>query len=860
MKKTKHSIHFIHAGHAIKKTEKLGIYARRINELASLNLPILESVVLDFDILKTECKDDVYELINPYIKTFSKNLNSNDNNLPPLFRVIPSLDLAISKYPSAMNLGLTNKTIIDIEKAYGEDVAKILLLDLLQSIYEIYKKMSEIKKENDMMTSKILCMQNVLNNLKNNSINSIIKEFAKYTPKGFFESVKIQLNTSTTLLLGLSQLEDEDIAIIVQPILYPKELFKEKKDFFAGFFYSRNIITGEKKIIGNLYENAFCKTNKDLLSLPSKYLTKFSQIGRDLEDIKKEITKIDFTIHNDAIYILDAKASKKHTARAKLQCLLDMHHRSLISKEELINKISVEEANSLLYPTINVANIKKENISTGGIVGAMGVAKGNVYFSSASLLEVKKKNKDAMCILVIEKTMQDDVSAIEMSEGVLSKDGNYSSHASVVARQYGKTSIIRSDMQLLERRAIIEGHIINEGDEITLQAPLYDIPTIYFGNKELVFSSPKENGLSKLIEIASTFIKKFYVRANADSENEVKLAIEMGALGIGLCRTEHMFFSGERLNILRELLITKNEDDKQELLLSLKKMQKDDFYAILRASNGRPITIRLLDALVHEVLSSDEHSIDSFMVYLEKKKKPYTKNEVLSSISMLSQTNPMLGCRGCRIGITKPEIYKMQLEAIFEAAYSQTKVIPNIEIMIPLVMSFRELRQIAFGKRIEGGEYIGISEIEESVHCKFGGDPIKYKIGAMIELPASALGAGEIARYAQFLSFGTNDLTQTTLGLSRDDSASFLSHYFAYDILNENPFIILDERVKELMYNAIMRARLTRSDLKIGFCGEHAIHPTNIKSFMEMGGDYISCSPYAIPQAILTIAKLEIGY
>lgn len=376
MKIEKHSIHFIKKGHAVTKCEKLGISAKRINELASLNFPILESIVLDFDILKTEHKENIFELISPYIKTFSKDFNNDSNEWPLFLRIVPSFDLVIDKYPSIPNIGLTNKTIVFIEKMYGEDVARTSLLDLLQSILVIYKKISEVKKEKEEALSKILFMEEVLNNAKNYSIQSIMEEYSRYLPEDFFDSITVQLNISTQLLLELSQLEEEDIAIIVQPVLYSKA----KKDFYLGSFFSRSIITGEKKIVGEVCENSFCKSCKDLSLLPPKHFAKLSQLGRDLEDRKKEITKIDFVIYENELYVLDARSSKKHTARAKLQCLLDMYNRSFISAKELINKISIEEANSLLYPAINITNMKKENISSGGIVGAVGVAKGHVYF------------------------------------------------------------------------------------------------------------------------------------------------------------------------------------------------------------------------------------------------------------------------------------------------------------------------------------------------------------------------------------------------------------------------------------------------------------------------------------------------
>ena len=449
---------------------------------------------------------------------------------------------------------------------------------------------------------------------------------------------------------------------------------------------------------------------------------------------------------------------------------------------------------------------------------------------------------------------------IEVSTGVISNEGGYSAHASVVARQYGKISLVRPDMKISGKKAVIEGVTINEGDYITLNVPYYGDSTVYFGEANLIEPDPKTSGLLDFISLAKGFLSDFHVRANADSPRDAQLALGFGADGIGLCRTEHMFFNEKRINSFREMILAPSETERKKVLDKLQKLQTEDFYGIFKAMDGKEVTIRLLDAPLHEFLPHNDAELDGFVKYLATQKKKVNKKDLAAEIEKLSEINPMLGHRGCRIAITYPEIYAMQIKAIFEAAYKlkKEKVDVRPEIMIPLIMNFRELKQIIYGKKIEGHTYAGIASIAEEVKAAVKGGDLDYKVGTMVELPASALSADEIAKYAEFFSFGTNDLTQTTLGLSRDDFNSFMPDYTMYDLIDGNPFAVLDSRVRDLIEIAIQRGKLTRPDLHLGLCGEHGARPENVRFCMEAGLNYVSCSSYSVPIALLSIAQVEL--
>ena len=400
---------------------------------------------------------------------------------------------------------------------------------------------------------------------------------------------------------------------------------------------------------------------------------------------------------------------------------------------------------------------------------------------------------------------------------------------------------------------------INQGDYVTLDVPNHGECHVYLGKASTIEPNPRDSGLLDFIGIAKKYVKGFHVRVNADKPRDAELARSFGAEGIGLVRTEHMFFQEERINLFRQMVFASSREERVETLAKLKGVQKLDFYKLFKIMEGKPVTIRLLDAPLHEFMPHTPAELMAFMGYLNKGRKSdlVSKADVQARIDALHEMNPMLGHRGCRIAVSYPEIYEMQVQAIFEAVYALQKegVKVDPEIMIPVVMNDNELKLIVYGKKIEGKEIRGLADIEREVRTRSKARPVPFKIGTMIELPVAALGAGEIAKYAEFFSFGTNDLTQTTTGLSRDDINGFMPDYTQFDLLGANPFQVLNDYVKELVAIAVKRGTMTRPGLETGLCGEHGAVPENIEFCIQAGLDYVSCSVYSVPVANLVIAQ-----
>ena len=640
------------------------------------------------------------------------------------------------------------------------------------------------------------------------------------------------------------------------------------KDSYSGYFTTRDAITGDSNIVGEFFQNKFNSsefTGKNIKNIQKKYLDEFISISNKLEKEYLEIRKIGFTIENGRLSLINQNPVNEKSTRADIKLLLDLNASKTISEEDVLKGIKPGQLNELLHPVIDTGTVKNLKQIEGGISGAPGAAIGRVYFSTEALLEEYKNSRlndrDDRLILCLTSSFAEDVKAIEVCTGVLSSEGGYSAHASVVARQYGKISLVNPELKITGKKAVINGITINEGDTITLNVPDFATPAIYIGKAGLIQPDPAKNGLIEFTKIVKKHMYGFEVRANCDKAKDAELALKFGADGIGLCRTEHMFFDESRINVFREMIFSEEESQRKAVLAKLKLMQKKDFTALFTVMKGKEVNIRLLDAPLHEFLPHNSQEVKSFCDYMKKATgKNFTTKMLSEKSENLREFNPMLGHRGCRIAVSYPEIYQMQVEAIFEAAYElqKNKIEVKPEIMIPLIMNEAELKMILYGKKIEGSHYPGLVEVEEKIRTRLKAKQIDFKVGTMIELPAAALSAGNIARYAEFFSFGTNDLTQTTLGLSRDDFTSFMPDYTLYDIISGNPFRTLEKPVKELIARAVQRGKITRPDLLKGLCGEHGAAPENIEFCIETGLDYVSCSTYSVPIAALSASQVMI--
>lgn len=871
----KESIHFFSQDTTVNKkidSSLLGIRGRQANEFAELGLPILPGFIIDARSASTLADEPVYKNIAPFLKRCNSLVGKTfgDSKHPLLVKIVISPNLAVTNYPTLHNFGLAKNTIGGFETGVGKNFAAHEVLFLLRGVFSILIRSATLDGKTVDAEGFEKALRDVENRMKNEKIRGtgadIMDAFAPVLPAGFFDSAEDQIEISLKAishLLAVDDQNDGDTAVIVQPMVYGNF----GKNSSSGSFFSRDIVTGEKRLQGKFFKEEFddlTAVGQDINSIDPAALKKLQEIAWMLEDDSREIRMIRFTIENGKLWLIEQKSVESKSTISLVKLLLDLNARKVVSDEYVVKTVKPGLLNEILHPVIDLASIKDMKFSRGGIAGAPGAAVGRIYFTADSLIDAirvaRQNGEDTRCILCMPATYAGDVKGIEVATGVLSNEGGYSAHASVVARQYGKISLVRPDMAIRGKKAVIDGVTVNEGDYITLNVPYYGESTVFFGAAKLIEPDPETSGLLDFIRLTRSFIQDFHVRANADSPRDAELAVRFGAEGIGLCRTEHMFFNEKRINVFREMILSEDMSERRKVLKKLQKMQSDDFYGIFKAMAGREVTIRLLDAPLHEFLPHNAAELGDFMKYLSAKGDKAAKAAVQEKIDALAEINPMLGHRGCRIAISYPEIYDMQVRAIFEAAYALQKegVTVYPEIMVPIVMNFRELKQIVYGKKIEGHSYQGIAGIEETVRGELKAKPIEFRIGTMIELPAAALSAGEIARYAQFFSFGTNDLTQTTLGLSRDDFNSFMPDYTMYDLIDGNPFAVLDPRVRELISIAVDRGTAARPDLAKGLCGEHGARPENIRFCMDAGLNYVSCSSYSVPIALLSIAQVEI--
>jgi pyruvate, orthophosphate dikinase len=857
------------------KWENFGLRGRQAMEFAALDLPILPGFIIDASITahldkERDIKKDLKTYLGKCEKITGKKFNDNEN--PLLVKIVISPNLAIVSYPALHNFGLTDNTIPGFNKFVGEDFGYHEVLFLIKGYLQIEEKIALLEeKEADRKKIEAL-IDKLQKGMKkyNNAADflALSESFREYLPDGFFSDAYTQLEIALkriSHMLAIDELDEEDAALIVQPMVYGNY----GKNSASGEFFTRNIVTGEKKVEGWFEQNRFNVLDadgKEISKIGKPIFQEIEKVARIVEDHFKEIRSVRFTVENGNMWLVDQRPLMMKSVQADMNTLLDLYNRKIITRDEVISAFKPDQLNEILHPIIDLPSTKALQKIEGGIAGAPGAAIGRLYFTTEGLLEAYKlalqKDEDTRFILCMPATFAEDVKAIEVATGVLSGEGGFSAHASVVARQYGKVSLVNSEMKFRgKKKAIINGVEINEGDLVTLNVPHYGEPAIFLGEANLIEPDPKKSGLLEFIQVIKKEKTDFHVRVNADKPRDAELSIAFGAEGIGLCRTEHMFFQEERINVFREMIMSDTKSERLKVLQKLKKMQQSDFYQLFKIMDGKEVTIRLLDAPLHEFLPHNEEQTKAFLGYLKKSGgKTMSQREVTERCEALAEFNPMLGHRGCRIAVSFPEIYEMQMEAIFEAAYKLTsegvKVLP--EIMIPLIMNQNELKLIVYGKKIEGSAYKGLSKVEEEVRTRLKAKAIDYKFGTMIELPVAALGAGEIARYANFFSFGTNDLTQTTIGLSRDDYTSFMPDYTLYDILPGNPFQLLDDHVKELVSIAVRRGTLTRPGLSKGLCGEHGAVPSNIAFCMEAGLDYVSCSVYSVPIALLAVAQQEL--
>jgi pyruvate, orthophosphate dikinase len=635
----------------------------------------------------------------------------------------------------------------------------------------------------------------------------------------------------------------------------------------TGVGFTRNPATGDKEFYGEFLMNA---QGEDVVAgvrtpVPIRELDKINpeaysqlrEITSRLEQHYKDVQDFEFTIQEGKLYMLQTRNGKR-TGPAAVKIAVEMVHEGLLTPQEALLRVEPEQLNQLLHPVLDES--KPLKVIAKGLPASPGAAVGRVVFTAD---EAVAQGKSHPVILVRAETVPDDIHGMEVAVGILTSRGGMTSHAAVVTRGMGKCCVAGcGDAEVDEKtkQLRIAGHVIKEGDWISLDGTTGRVILGKVGTTE---PDPSSGLFAEFMGWADEH-RKLGVRANADIPRDATVARRFGAEGIGLCRTEHMFFASDRLPHVQRMIMAckdtqdvkeaaKYEKQRREALSKLLPMQRKDFFGLFKAMDGLPVTIRTLDPPLHEFLPKREELMVEIAVMEAKRQKGAKLDrlkKLLAVVEGLHEFNPMLGLRGCRLGIMYPEITEMQARAIFEAACDCKKqgIVAKPEVMIPLVGDVKEL---ALQKEI-------VHKVADEVFKKKGVE-VGYLVGTMIELPAAALSAAEIAREAEFFSFGTNDLTQTTFGLSRDDCGKIINAYVKQKIWPADPFAVLDaKRVGRLLKIATSEGRSTRQDLKVGICGEHGGEPSSVEVCAEAGLNYVSCSPYRVPIARLAAAQFAV--
>ena len=849
--------------------EILGGKGVNLAQMAKLGLPVppgftISTVVCD-EFYKNNKKipKKIVKEVNKEIKIIEKISNKKFGDLsnPLLVSVRSGARVSMpGMMDTILNLGLNDKTVIALKKRtangrFAKDSYRrfiqmysnvVLGIDsyLFEELIENYKLTKGVIQDTELEEDD---WDGLINNFKDIVKDKTKKDFPQNVNDqlwGAIGAVFLSWNSKRAKTYRkINFIPDHwGTAVNVQSMV-----FGNMGDNCAtGVAFTRNPSTGENKLFGEYLINAQgedvvagTRTPQNIFSL-SKSMPKIYQqlkkIFNLLEKKYRDMQDIEFTVEDNKLWMLQTRSGKR-TSKAAIRIAVDMVKEKLISNKEAILRVDPNTLDTLLHPTLDEKAEKK--IIASGLPASPGAASGKVTFSADEAERLKEQMQDT--ILVRIETSPEDINGMHAAKGILTARGGMTSHAAVVARGMGKPCVSGSSEIKIdyENKLFKSGsHVVKEGEVITIdggsgKVMLGEVPTV----------KPDISGdFSKLMSWADKS-RKLKVRTNSETPKDTKTARDFGAEGIGLCRTEHMFFDEKRIISVREMILSKTLEDRKKALAKLLPYQKSDFFEIFKIMNGLPVTVRLLDPPLHEFLPKTDKDVNDIAKELN-----ISNHDIRSRIIELHEQNPMLGHRGCRLGISFPEIYEMQCQAIFEALIECKKkkiklVIP--EIMIPLVSTAAEIQILKnLVDRIA-------SESQKKYSIK-----IKYYVGTMIELPRAAIRAKDIAKYADFFSFGTNDLTQTTFGISRDDSGKFLNDYVENKIFNKDPFVSIDERgVGELIRIATERGRLEKKSLKLGICGEHGGDPASIEFCENAKLNYVSCSPYRVPIARLAAAQ-----
>jgi len=828
-------------------------------------------------------RDDILKNIKLLEEQTGKSFGSNKN--PLLLSIRSGAPMSMpGMMDTVLNLGLNDISVAGLAAttdnqrfAYDSyrrfiqmfgDVVMGIHADKFERILEGYKRRIGRHAQDTDIT--VVDLQKLINDYKQLYKTEIEKDFPQNPKEQLFLAIEAVFkswnNKRAITYRRINDIPNYGTAVNVQAMVFGNKGFNSA----TGVAFSRDPGNGEKIKFGEYLTNAQgedvvagIRTPKKLENMKEEFPEIYKNLIKTMENLEKhyrDMQDIEFTIEDKILFILQTRNGKR-TPLAAVKIAVDLFKEGLISKEEAIERIDPKGLSNLLFKSIDENSYFQ--VLAHGIAASPGAVFGLAIFDADTAEKlVHESNKDV--ILVRPQTKPEDIHGLYASKGVLTQFGGKTSHAAVVARGMGKPAIVGASeihIDVDNREFTVGDVVIREGEVITID-----------GTKGLVIAGkvplvePEIRGeFKELLEMVNE-IKFLGVKANADTPTDAQKAIEFGAEGIGLCRTEHMFMAQDRLPVVQKMILARNQEDRQDALNKLLPMQRSDFYEIFKVMEGKPVTIRLLDPPLHEFLPDlNEILLENMTLKITNNltrqllnltpldEEITERNKMVSLIRSISEVNPMMGLRGCRLGITWPEINEMQVKAIFQAACQLKKEGVDVrpEVMIPLVGVVEELLEVK----------TQLQKVAEKI-LKENECDLKYKFGTMIEVPRAALIAGEIAKHADFFSFGTNDMTQMTFGYSRDDAeGKFIPVYLSKGILKKNPFEVLDrEGVGKLLKMAVKDGKTANPDLECGICGEHGGEPSSIEFSHEIGLDYVSCSPYRIPIARVAAAQAELKY
>ncbi|HZJ82788.1 MAG TPA: pyruvate, phosphate dikinase [Clostridia bacterium] len=852
----------------------LGGKGANLAEMTSLGLPVPQGFIVtteactkyyeDGQVIASEITDQIQEAMFKIEEIVGKKFNDLDN--PFLVSVRSGSRASMpGMMDTVLNLGLNDDSVMGLSKLTGNErfaydsyrrfiqMFSDVVMDIDKSKFDAI--MDVIKEENGISEDAEMTAENF-----KDLVNRYQELYKSLKGEEFPQDPKTQLlssieavfrswdNPRAVIYRRMNDIpSDWGTAVNIQAMVFGNM----GDDCGTGVAFTRNPSTGENKLYGEYLIDAQgedvvagIRTPEPIQKLnevmPDIY-NQFEQYALKLENHYKDMQDMEFTIEKGKLYMLQTRNGKR-TATAALKIAVDLVEEGLLTKKDALLQVDPKQLDALLHPTFEPEALKKATPIGKGLPASPGAATGHIYFTAGAATQAAKDGQKT--ILVRQETSPEDIEGMYAAQGILTSRGGMTSHAAVVARGIGTCCVAGCSAAIIDemsKELVIGGETYNEGDFISLDGTTGNI----YG-EELPTQDPvMTHDFDLLMEWADEF-RRLEIRTNADTPKDAKKALDFGAEGIGLCRTEHMFFEDDRIPAMREMIVARSEDERRKALEKLLPMQKADFKGIYEVMGNRAVTIRLLDPPLHEFLPHADEDIRALAVDMG-----LTFKELKSTIVDLQETNPMLGHRGCRIAVTYPEIAEMQTRAIIEAAVevNQEKglnILP--EIMIPLVGEAKELRYV---KDI-------VVKVAESV-MKEKGVEIPYEVGTMIEVPRATLVADEIAKDAEFFSFGTNDLTQMAFGFSRDDAAKFLDDYYDKQIFESDPFARIDQDgVGKLMKLAVQLGRATRPDIKLGICGEHGGDPSSVEFCNLIGLDYVSCSPFRVPIAKLAAAQAQL--